>query len=101
MEVSRPENGQFVCDFVERLPTTDTGKPFHLYDWQRETLMEFYGSMDRDEGSGEELRKYQYLYLEIPKKNGKSELGRRPGPLSSVRGRRVERGSLSVRGGPG
>lgn len=74
MEVSRPENGQFVCDFVERLPTTDTGKPFHLYDWQRETLMEFYGSMDRDEGSGEELRKYQYLYLEIPKKNGKSEL---------------------------
>ena len=20
--------GQFVCDFVERLPTTDTGKPF-------------------------------------------------------------------------
>ena len=25
--------GQFVCDFVERLPTTDTGKPFHLYRW--------------------------------------------------------------------
>ena len=23
--------GQFVCDFVERLPTTDTGKPFRLY----------------------------------------------------------------------
>ena len=25
--------GQFVCDFVERLPTTDTGRPFRLYDW--------------------------------------------------------------------
>ena len=22
--------GQFVCDFVERLPATDTGKPFRL-----------------------------------------------------------------------
>lgn len=72
------EAGQFVCDFVERLPTTDTGKPFCLYDWQREALMEFYGTMDvpesgTDEGA-ERLRRYWYLYLEIPKKNGKSEL---------------------------
>jgi len=65
-------SGQFVCDFVERLPTTDTGKPFRLYDWQRSALMEFYGTMDRD--AGELLRRYWYLYLEIPKKNGKSEL---------------------------
>ena len=64
--------GQFVCDFVSRLPTTDTGKPFQLYDWQRGALMEFYGTM-ADE-PGELLRKYWYLYLEIPKKNGKSEL---------------------------
>jgi phage terminase large subunit-like protein len=72
------EAGQFVCDFVEHLPTTDTGKPFCLYDWQREALMEFYGTMDvpesgTDEGA-ERLRRYWYLYLEIPKKNGKSEL---------------------------
>ena len=72
------EAGQFVCDFVERLPTTNTGKPFCLYDWQREALMEFYGTMDvpdsgTDEGA-ERLRRYWYLYLEIPKKNGKSEL---------------------------
>ena len=66
--------GQFVCDFVERLPTTGTGKPFRLYGWQRETLMTFYSTMDRDEESGDLLRRYQYLYLEIPKKNGKSEL---------------------------
>ncbi len=66
---------QFVCDFVERLPTTDTGKPFHLYDWQRGALNEFYGTLvpESDTG-GEWLRKYWYLYLEIPKKNGKSEL---------------------------
>lgn len=68
------ESGRFVCGFVERLPTTDTGKPFRLYDWQRETLMEFYSTMDRDEETGQLLRRYQYLYLEIPKKNGKSEL---------------------------
>ena len=73
------EAGQFVCDFVERLPTTDTGKPFRLYDWQREALMEFYGTMDVPESGTapveqERLRRYWYLYLEIPKKNGKSEL---------------------------
>ena len=67
-------SGRFVCDFVERLPTTDTGRPFQLYDWQREKLMEFYSTMDRDEESRALLRRYQYLYLEIPKKNGKSEL---------------------------
>ena len=66
--------GRFVCDFVERLPTTDTGKPFSLYEWQRSAIMEFYGSQERDEETGEWLRKYWYLYLEIPKKNGKSEL---------------------------
>lgn len=42
MEERDEESGRFVCDFVERLPTTDTGKPFRLYEWQRETLMEFY-----------------------------------------------------------
>lgn len=76
------EAGQFVCDFVERLPTTDTGKPFCLYAWQRDALMEFYGTMTvdavPDSGTSpadpEPLRRYWYLYLEIPKKNGKSEL---------------------------
>lgn len=66
--------GAFVCQFISRLPTTDTGKNFSLYDWQRDTLMQFYGTMEPDEETGEALRKYWYLYLEIPKKNGKSEL---------------------------
>ena len=73
------ECGQFVCDFVGRLPTTDTGKPFVLHPWQRDAIMEFYSTLEPyDEGPGKEaealVRKYQYLYLEIPKKNGKSEL---------------------------
>lgn len=74
MAVMDEAAGRFVCDFVERLPTTGTGKPFALYPWQRETLMEFYSTMEEDEDSGSLLRQYQYLYLEIPKKNGKSEL---------------------------
>ena len=64
--------GEFVCEFVSRLPTTDSGKPFQLYDWQRDALMEFYSSLETD--GMETLRRYWYLYLEIPKKNGKSEL---------------------------
>lgn len=76
------ESGQFVCDFISRLPTTDTGKLFNLYDWQRSALMEFYGTQVSETdtkdlpapASAEWLRKYWYLYLEIPKKNGKSEL---------------------------
>lgn len=66
--------GEFVCEFVSRLPTTDNGRPFQLYDWQRDAMMEFYGTLDTDKERGEALRRYWYLYLEIPKKNGKSEL---------------------------
>ena len=65
---------QFVCDFVSRLPTTDTGQNFQLYDWQTNAIREFYGTMEQDEDQEKALRKYWYLYLEIPKKNGKSEL---------------------------
>lgn len=64
---------KFVCDFLSRLPTTDTGKPMRLYDWQRSLVREFYGTMT-DGGGGEAVRKYWYAYLELPKKNGKSEL---------------------------
>ena len=52
-------SGRFVCDFVERLPTTGTGTPFRLYPWQRDTLMEFYSTMDRDTETGRLLRRYQ------------------------------------------
>ena len=66
--------GEFVCQFIERFPTTDTGRPFALYDWQREAIMEFYSTLEVDDDTGEQYRRYQYLYEELPKKNGKSEL---------------------------
>ena len=64
----------FVKSFVQRLPTTETGLPFSLYPWQDNLIEQFYGDMEWDEESGEAVRRYQYCYLEIPKKNGKSEL---------------------------
>lgn len=72
-ELYYPKNGQFVCDFISRFPTT-SGVPFDPYEWQRDLLMEFYSTMILDKETGDMLRRYQYLYLEIAKKNGKSEL---------------------------
>ena len=67
--------GQLVADFVQLLKLSSAGfdgQPFILQPWQKKLIMNFYGAVDRD---GEEVfRHYQYLYLEIPKKNGKTEL---------------------------
>lgn len=63
----------FACGFLELLTFSKgefAGKPFRLQDWQREPLREFYGTLDPADGG----RRYQYLYLEIPKKNGKTEI---------------------------
>lgn len=72
------EAGRFVCDFIECLQCS-SGAPFVLMDWQRDAVMQFYSEMIRAEGeetdpAGNYIRRYQYLYLEIAKKNGKSEL---------------------------
>jgi phage terminase large subunit-like protein len=45
------------------------GVPFELLDWQKEVIGRLFGTVKED-GS----RQYQYVYVEIPKKNGKSEL---------------------------
>jgi len=62
----------FTKDFIRCLKHVDGiwyGKPFDLLDWQESALDEFYGTVKEDN-----TRQYQYLYFEIPKKNGKSEL---------------------------
>ena len=65
--------GQDVCDFVEMLPLSDGSGPFRLQRWQWETVVSFYGTYTFDD-KHRKIRQYQYLYLEVPKKNGKSEL---------------------------
>ena len=67
------EEGSFVCDFIEKLPLSDGSGPFCLQPWQRSVVQQFYGTLTYDEHQ-RVIRQFQYLYLEVPKKNGKSEI---------------------------
>lgn len=63
---------QYVINFIECLKHADgkfAGQPFKLFEWQRNIIHKLYGTMKKNN-----LRQYEYLYLEIPKKNGKSAL---------------------------
>ena len=71
------KRADYVCSFLGLLAFGSgdwAGKPFQLQDWQRDPIREFYGSVDTDWESGRKFRIFQYLYLEIPKKNGKTEV---------------------------
>lgn len=60
-------------NFVKQLRHTKgkwAGVPFTLLSWQEQAIRDIFGTM-RDDG----YRQYTMAYLEIPKKNGKSELG--------------------------
>ena len=71
------KRADYVCAFLELLAFGSgdwKGKPFRLQDWQRQPVRDFYGNIEADPESGRQLRSAQYLYLEIPKKNGKTEI---------------------------
>lgn len=71
------KRADYVCGFLELLAFGSgdwKGKPFRLQDWQRQPIREFYGNVDMDPESNRQFRIFQYLYLEIPKKNGKTEI---------------------------
>ena len=58
--------------FIENLRHTKGifyGSPFTLLPWERKIIRNVYGTLN-DKG----LRQYKFVYVEIPKKNGKSEL---------------------------
>lgn len=58
--------------FFEYLKHTDGefyNQPFVLLDWERQIIRDVYGTVNPDG-----TRQYRYVYIEIPKKNGKSEL---------------------------
>lgn len=63
----------FHLDLVSMMPATSNGKPLKLLPWQREAISQFYGTQTEDE-NGEIVRAYQYLYFELAKKQGKTEL---------------------------
>lgn len=58
-------------EFLQLLKLTGdfVGVPWVLLPWQREVIADVYGTVDK-----RGRRQYQYAYLEIPKKNGKTEL---------------------------
>ena len=49
------------------------GQPFELLPWEEQLIREFYGVQVKDD-DGRWVRYRRFLYNEIPKKNGKSEL---------------------------
>lgn len=46
------------------------GKPFNLMPWQEEIIRRLYGTLNPDG-----TRQYRTLWFEVPRKNGKTELG--------------------------
>lgn len=57
-------------EFISLLKHTGDfyGQPFNLQQWQKQIIRDVYGTV-KENG----LRQYKYAYLEIPKKNGKTE----------------------------
>ncbi len=58
--------------FFEMLKHTDGqfyNQPFVLLPWEKQIVRDVYGTLKEDG-----TRQYKYVYLEVPKKNGKSEL---------------------------
>lgn len=71
------KRADYVCEFLGLLAFGSgdwAGKPFQLQEWQREPIREFYGTTQEDVEANQKFRIFQYLYLEIPKKNGKTEV---------------------------
>ena len=86
IDVPRPEDGaelrysqaavDAVTDFISLLVFGQNewaGKPFQLLPWEEDLIRRFYGVQVRDD-DGRWVRYRRFLYNEIPKKNGKSEL---------------------------
>ena len=66
---------QRVTRFIECLKHTKGefhGKPFKLLPWQETIIRDVFGTVRDDDPT---MRQYNTAYIEIPKKNGKSELG--------------------------
>ena len=86
IQVPAPEDGveirfdqdaaQLVKDFISLLVFGQNewaGKPFQLLPWELDAIDKFYGVVALDVYEDIWARYRQYLYIEIPKKNGKSE----------------------------
>jgi len=70
-----PAKARRVIDFVQCLKHTKGefhGKNFQLLPWQEKIISDVFGTVREDDPT---MRQYTTAYIEIPKKQGKSELG--------------------------
>lgn len=61
-----------VVNFVQNLTLSEgewAGKPMQMVPWQKELIEKVYGTLNEDG-----TRQYRLVYIEVPKKNGKSGL---------------------------
>jgi phage terminase large subunit-like protein len=71
--VYNKELADHAVDFIGHLCHTKSewaGKPFVLLDWQEQIIRDLFGIVDKKDGS----RQFRTAFIEIPKKQGKSEL---------------------------
>ena len=67
-----PDKADRAVRFIQMLPHTKgrwAGKPFWLLPWQEQIIRDLFGIVKADG-----TRQFRMAYVEIPKKNGKSEL---------------------------
>lgn len=68
-----PQKSGRIINFIERVCTHVkgdlSGQPFLLEDWQRDFIHRLFGTMNANG-----LRQYRTSYVQIPRKNGKSNL---------------------------
>lgn len=73
-----PHRAQHFFDFIERYACLTEGafdgKPFDLLDWQREFCGRIFGWVQESKEWRKVIRRFRTVYLEMPKKNGKTPL---------------------------
>ena len=60
----------FIETFITHTKGELTGKPFILEDWQKEIVGNIFGWKNKET----DLRKYRTVFIEVPRKNGKTTL---------------------------
>ena len=60
----------FIETFITHTKVELTGKPFTLEDWQKEIVGNIFGWKNKET----DLRKYRTVFIEVPRKNGKTTL---------------------------
>jgi phage terminase large subunit-like protein len=71
-----PRRAEHWLEFADKYGTLTEGpwkgKPFRLLPWQADSTARFFGWVKFNDEWESEVRRFRFLYLEVPKKNGKA-----------------------------